>query len=135
MKTLRTIAILILMTTSTAFGQTKKIDNGIVGTWAQQDMIASSGYGDYASYTSVTYYQFSADGSICVKDGGSISSGNEWSYNSNAGNANCGTWYVQNGYIYFVQNGQMHGYIKYTFHNGQLVLGEKGNYKFLAPAN
>ena len=136
MKTLTTIAILVLLTISTAFGQTKKIDKGIVGTWAQQDMIASSGYGDYASYTSVTYYQFGADGSVCVSDGGSVSSGNDWSYNNNgANNAQCGKWYVLNGYIYFEQNGQLYGYIKYTFHNGQLVLGEKGNYKFLYPAN
>jgi hypothetical protein len=107
MKTLTTIAILVLMTISTAFGQSKKIDKGIVGTWAQQDMIASSGYGDYASYTSVTYYQFGADGSVCVSDGGSVSSGNDWSYNNNgANNAQCGKWYVLNGYIYFEQNGQ-----------------------------
>jgi hypothetical protein len=76
------------------------------------------------------------DGSVCVTDGGSVSSGNDWSYNSNgANNAQCGKWYVLNGYIYFEQNGQLYGYIKYTFHNGQLVLGEKGNYKFLYPAN
>jgi hypothetical protein len=135
MKTLTTIAILVLMTISTAFGQTKKIDKGIVGTWAQQDMIASSGYGDYASYTSVTYYQCGADVLFAFRRG-SVSSGNDWSYNNNgANNAQCGKWYVLNGYIYFEQNGQLYGYIKYTFHNGQLVLGEKGNYKFLYPAN
>lgn len=134
-KTITTIAILVFMTISTAFAQTKKIDRAIVGTWAQQDMIASSGYGDYASYTSVTYYQFSADGTVCVSDGGSVSSGNDWSYSGKGGNANCGKWYVQNGYIYFEQNGQPYGYIKYTFHNGQLVLGQSGNYKFLEPAN
>ncbi len=135
-KTITTIAILIFMTISTAFAQSKKIDQNIVGTWMQQDMIASSGYGDYASYTSVTYYQFNANGTICVTDGGSVSSGNDWSYNNNgSSNAQCGKWYVKDGYIYFEQNGQAYGYVKYTFHNGQLVLGQSGNYKFLSPAN
>lgn len=132
MKTITTIAILIFMTVTSAFAQTKKIDKSIVGTWAQQDMIASSGYGDYASYTSVTYYQFSSDGTVCVADGGSVSSGSDWSYNGNSNGSQCGKWYVKDGFIYFEQNGQAYGYVKYTFHNGQLVLGTKGNYVFLS---
>lgn len=132
MKTLTTIAILVFMTVSAAFGQTKKIDNNIVGTWMQQDMLASSGYGDYASYTSITYYQFHSNGTVCVTDGGAVSSGNDWSYNNGGSSSQCGKWYVSEGYIYFEQNGQLYGYVKYTFHNGQLVLGTKGNYVFLS---
>lgn len=135
MKTMTTIAILVLMTISTAFGQTKKIDNAVVGTWMQQDMIASSGYDDYTSYTSVTYYQFNANGTLCVTDGGSVSSGNDWSYSGNGRKSDCCNWHVQNGYIYFEQNGQHLGYVKYTIHNGQLVFGQSGNYKFLSQAN
>jgi len=131
-KTITTIGILVFMIISTAFGQTKKIDYDVVGTWMQQDMIASSGYGDYASYTSVTYYQFNANGTVCVSDGGSVSSGNDWSYSGGGNGAQCGKWYVKDGYIYFEQNGQPYGYIKYTFHNGQLVFGTKGNYVFLS---
>lgn len=132
-KTITTTALLVFMTISAAFGKTKKIDYDLVGTWMQQSMTASSGYGDYASYTSVTYYQLNANGTVCVSDGGVVSSGNDWSYNSNGGgNAQCGKWYVKDGYIYFEQNGQLYGYIKYTFHNGQLVLGTKGNYVFLS---
>jgi hypothetical protein len=134
MKAITTLAILVMITISSAFAQSKKIDKSIVGTWMHQDMIASSGYGDYASYTSVTYYQLNADGTVCVTDGGSVSSGNDWSYNNGGGNAQCGKWYVQNGYLYLEQNGQLYGYIKYTLHNGQLVLGQSGNYTFLSRA-
>ncbi|MCB0506990.1 MAG: hypothetical protein KDD21_01695 [Bacteroidetes bacterium] len=131
-KSISILATLIAMSFSTAFAQTKNIDNNLVGTWMQQDMLASSGYGDYASYVSVTYYQFNQNGTVCVTEGGSVSSGNDWSYNnSGSGNAQCGNWYVQDGYIYFEQNGQFYGYVKYTFHNGQLVLGTSGNYVFL----
>ena len=95
-------------------------------------MTASSGYGDYASYTSVTYYQFNSNGTVCVTDGGAVSSGSDWSYNNNGGSSQCGKWYVKDGFIYFEQNGQAYGYVKYTMHNGQLVLGTKGNYVFLS---
>lgn len=136
MKTLTTIAILVFMTISTAFGANKNIDQSLVGNWTQQSTTSSSGYGDYASYTSVTYYQFQANGTLCITDGGAVSGGNDWSYNSNGGgNVQCCNWYVSNGYIYFEQNGQQLGYVKYTFHNGQLVLGTKGNYVFLYAAN
>jgi hypothetical protein len=131
-KSITSIAILICMAISTAFGQTKKIDYDIVGTWLQQDMMASSGYGDYASYTSVTYYQLNANGTVCVTDGGSVGSGNDWSYSGGGNGSQCGKWYVKDGFIYFEQNGQLYGYIKYTLHNGQLVLGTKGNYVFLS---
>ena len=134
-KTITTIAILVFITISTAFGGTRKIDQSLIGNWAQQSSIASSGYGDYASYTSVTYYQFQSNGTLCVIDGGAVSSGSDWSYGSESSNSQCCSWYVSDGYIYFEQNGQQLGYIKYTFHNGQLVLGTKGNYVFLYPSN
>lgn len=131
MKTIITLAVMVLFTISTAAAQTKKIDNNLLGAWMQQDIISSGGYGNYASYTSVTYYQFTQNGTLIVTAGNATASGNDWSYNNNAQNENSCSWYVQDGYIYFEKNGTFLGYTKYTFHNGQLVFGTKGNYKFL----
>jgi len=114
------------------------IDKSLVGSWKQESMLSSSGYGgygDYASMVSVTYYILKADGTLCVKDGGSVGSGADWNYSAGASNnANCGKWSVKDGYIYITQNGQTSS-VKYTMHNGQLVLGTKGNYVFLSRAN
>ena len=95
-KSISSAAILILISISTAFGNTKKIDNNLVGTWMQQDMLASNGYGDYASYTAVTYYQFNTDGTVCVTDGGAVGSGNNWSYNNDShSQATCGKYSIK----------------------------------------
>lgn len=131
MKTIITLATMILFTISTAAAQTKKIDNNILGSWMQQDIISSNGYGNYASYTSVTYYQFTQNGTLIVTEGNATASGNDWGYNNNAQNTNSCSWYVQDGYIYFEKDGNLLGYTKYTLHNGQLVFGTSGNYKFL----
>lgn len=133
-KSITTVAILVIMAITSAFAQTKKIDKNLVGAWSQQDIISSSGYGDYASYTSVTYYQFTQNGTLIVTEGNAVASGNDWSYNNNSNQYNSCNWYVQDGYIYFEKDGTLLGYTKYTFHNGQLVFGQKGNYKFLQRA-
>ena len=130
-KSITTFAALMVITLSTAFAQNKTIDKCIVGSWMQQNIISSNAYGNSASYTSVTYYQFTQNGKLIVTEGNAVASGNDWSYNNNASNTNNCNWFVQNGYIYFEQNGQLLGYTKYTLHNGQLVFGQKGNYKFL----
>lgn len=133
-KSITTVAILVIMAITSAFAQTKKIDKNLVGAWSQQDIISSSGYGDYASYTSVTYYQFTQNGTLIVTEGNAVASGNDWSYNNNSNQSNSCNWYVQDGYIYFEKDGTLLGYTKYTFLNGQLVFGQKGNYKFLQRA-
>lgn len=81
-KSITSIAILLLISKSTTFGNTKNIGNNGVGTWVQQDMLASSGDGDYTSNTSVTYYHF--NGTVCVTDGGAVGSGIVWSYTNAA---------------------------------------------------
>lgn len=114
------------------------IDKSVVGTWKSVSTLSSSGYGgygDYASLSSVTYYQINADGTFCVMDGGSVGGGADWSSSSGSSKgANCGKWYVKDGYMYISQNGQTSS-VKYTMHNGQLVFGTKGNYAFLSRAN
>ncbi len=123
--------IVVILTFNSSFAQTKKIDQTVVGSWMQQNIISSNGYGNSASYTSVTYYQFTQNGTLIVTEGNTSASGNDWSYNNNANNTNSCNWYVQDGYIVFEQNGTMLGYTKYTLHNGQLVFGTDGDYKFL----
>ncbi len=112
------------------------LDRNVVGRWMKETNISSGGgFGDYASFTSVTYYQYNADGTYCITDGGAAGGGADWSYSGGAqSGATCGKWYVKDGYLYTIRNGETY-YVKYTLYNGQLVFGTKGNYQFLSNAN
>lgn len=122
-------------TTAQTLKSAGNIDKSVVGSWMMESLVSSGGYGDYASMTSVTYYQYNADGTYCITDGGGAGGGSGWSYSANAKKgATCGKWYVKDGYLYYTKEGQWY-YKKYTMHNGQLVFGTSGSYTFLSRAN
>ena len=101
----------------------------------ESSVSSGGGFGDYASMTSVTYYQYNADGTYCITDGGAAGGGADWSYSAGANSgATCGKWYVKDGNLYYTRDGQLY-YKKYTIHNGQLVFGTSGSYKFLSRVN
>ncbi len=112
-----------------------ELDQGVVGRWKEETSASTSGSAAYASFTSVKYYQFNADGTYSVTDGGAAGGGEGWSYVSSAGGGGrTGTWYTKEGYMYTEQNGKSY-YNKYTLYEGKLVFGTKGNYSFLYPIN
>lgn len=118
--------------TSTSAGN---IDKSVVGRWMMESSVSSGSYGDYASMTSVSYYQYNSDGTYCITDGGGAGGGSGWSYSASAkSGATCGKWYVKDGNLYYTRDGQLY-YKKYTMHNGQLVFGTSGSYTFLSRAN
>mgnify|MGYP000870840706 CR=1 FL=1 len=112
------------------------LDASVIGRWMMESSVSSGGgFGDYASMTSVTYYQYNADGTYSMTDGGAAGSGADWSYSSGASNsATTGKWYVKDGNLYYSRNGNWY-YKKYTMHKGQLVFGTGNDHTFLSRVN